>query len=130
MLETVIFSIDDGCELRERKRFLKYVDNLIAAGQISYCAQCVGMWLGVLEASYMMKATEWEKYIKGSFYVGGQVCVLLVPADVRQPCTFLYSNGDREVAGVMKEVEADKALCCSGWTYVEETQKYFILEGV
>ena len=128
-LPQVIFSIDDGQELRSRKQFLKYIDNLIATGAVTYCAQCVGLWEGVLEASYMVRLSDWEEHIKGSFFVENQVCVLVIPGDIRQPCTFLRRDGTSYSGGVMKEVSFEEAMACTGWTYVEETQKFYILEG-
>lgn len=131
MFPQVIFAIDGGATLRTRKRFLKYVDNLVAVGKVAYCSPCIGMWEGVLENSYMMRETDFMQHVCDTWWVAGQVCFLVVPGDVRQPCRFLSPQGESsEGVGQLKEVGFKEAMLHDGWTYVEATQKYFVLEKV
>lgn len=131
MFPQVIFAIDDGDTLRTRKRFLKYVDNLVAVGKVAYCSPCIGMWEGVLENSYMMRESSFMQHVWGTPWVAGQACFLVVPGDVRQPCRFLSPQGESsEGVGQLKEVGFKEAMLHGGWTYVEATQKYFVLERV
>lgn len=122
-LAQVIFAIDDGHDLRTRKKFLRWIDSLIATNKIEYCSQCIGMWEGKLETSYLIRREDFYKYIEQSVWVEKQVCFLHVPGDVRQPCHLQMSDGLFVPLGTMKEGKGKL-----GWTYVEETETYFNCE--
>ena len=126
MFAQVIFSIDNGHNLRTRKKFLKWVDNLIATEKVAYCSPCIGYWEGYLECSYMVRAHEFMRYIKDSGWVDNQTCFLHVPGEVRQPCTLIYQDNSRSVLGTMCEVEKKELHKYNAWTYVEETGKYYV----
>lgn len=126
-LAQVVFAIDNGADLRTRKKFLKWVDNLVATEQISYCSPCIGMWEGQLETSYLMREVDFHSCIRGSVWVKDQICVLVVSGDTRQDaCLYFLSSGVTEsLGGPPVEVTFGDALSRSGWTYVEATGKYF-----
>lgn len=124
-LNTVVFSIDDGHVLRTRKKFLKWIDGLVAVGKVSYCSPCIGYWDGKLETSYMVREHDFNLYIKESIWVEKQVCFLYVPGDVRQPCTLRYSNGSLDSLDTMKRIDPEELHHHSGWTYVEATETYY-----
>lgn len=69
-LAQVVFAIDNGSDLRTRKKFLKWVDNLVATEQISHCSPCIGMWEGQLETCYLMRGVDFHSCIRGSVWVG------------------------------------------------------------
>ena len=126
MLEHVLFAIDDGHNLHKRKKFMHYIDTSRALGTISTVQQCIGMWEGQLESSYLMLASNYESHVQGREYVKHQTCVMRVPGDTRQPCVLEYTDGTQVSVGPMKEVDAQTAMeYCDAWTYVEETGKYF-----
>ena len=128
MLQRVIFSIDNGKDLHTRKKFLRYIDNLHAVGKVSSVQQCIGMWEGELETSYMMLAKDYESHVQPHQCVKHQVCILRVPGDTRQPCVLEYSDGEQVSVGRMVEVTYGDAMSREGWTYVEETRKFFTTE--
>lgn len=130
-LAQVVFAIDNGADLRTRKKFLKWVDNLVATEQISYCSPCIGMWEGQLETCYLMREVDFHECIRGSVWVKDQICVMVVSGDTRQDA-YLYflSSGETEnLDGPLVEVSASEAMSRSGWTYVEATGKFFTVEG-
>jgi len=126
MLEYVIFAIDGGQNLHKRKKFMHYVDTSRAMSTISTVHQCIGMWEGKLEVSYMMLAKDYESHVQGREYVKHQACVMRVPGDTRQPCVLEFTDGTSVSIGVMREVTSEEAMTFPAWTYVEETGKYFV----
>ena len=127
MFSQVIFAIDDGHELRERKLFLKYIDNLIAVGKVSHCSPCIGMYEGVLETCYMMREHEFLDHVLGSVYVGLQQCFLIVPGVSRQPCVLDWWTHRESMGAPLKQVSYDEAVTYKGWTFVESTQQYYVV---
>lgn len=128
--ERIIFAIDNGQDLHTRKKFLRYVDNLQAMDETSKVSQCIGMWEGELETSYMMLAKDYERLIAGREHVKQQACVMRVPGDTRQPCVLEYPDGSHESIGPMVQVTAGDAMGLGGWTYVEETGKFYTTQGI
>lgn len=124
----VIFATDDGHLLHQRKKFLRYVDNLIAVGKVQYCEPCIGMWDRVLETSYLMSLQDFNTHIKDSGFTSKQECFLVVPGDVRQPCTMLYQDGTVVALGPMVE-GYNESMASQGWTYVESSGKYYMVAG-
>lgn len=130
-LSQVVFAIDNGSDLRTRKKFLKWVDNLVATEQISYCSPCIGMWEGQLETCYLMREVDFFDHIEGSVWVKDQICVLVISGDTRQDACLYYllSKEPASLGGPLVEISASEAMSRSGWTYVEATGKFFTVEG-
>jgi hypothetical protein len=127
IFEKTIFAIDGGHKLRNVKKFTKFLDQLVAMDRISQPALCIGNWGGIMENSYMMDSRDFNAFIRGRSFVAEQECVMLVPGDVRQPCTLDYLHSPtKEAMNPMREVSALQALSENiGWTYVLATGKYF-----
>jgi hypothetical protein len=128
-LNKVIFAIDDNTDLHTVAKFMRHIDTARAMGTLKgQFVQCIGMYDGVLEPSYMMDELEYHKLVAPMSFTDKQESVLLVPVDVRQNCTLSYSETDLAEdfsVGPMREVTALEAFGLVAWTYVLSTGKYF-----
>ena len=131
-MEKIIFAIDNGHELHARMKFLKHIDIARAMGTLKGGFDtCIGYWtdgdgdVGVFENSYMMNVNDYERLVKPLGFTDGQVCVLRVSGDVRQPAFLEFYDGTQENVGPLVEIDYWDAKTASGWTYVERTGKYF-----
>lgn len=118
----VIFAIDRGSDPRIRARFERHVDTLRAMGVLKRPVRlCVGMWEGVMEASYEMDAEDLEKV---SDWVKGQDALLFVSAG--KVASLRYGNGAVEVIGEWQKVSATEAMRHPGWTYYLDANEYWV----
>lgn len=125
MTNTVIFAIDDNTDLHTVAKFMRHMDTAKAVHKLrGMFVQCIGMYNGVLEPAYMMNERDYRQLVATTGYVAQQDCILLVPRDVRQPCTLEFPDHQFAI-GPMREVSAAEAMQCSSWTYVQVTNKYF-----
>ena len=130
MKNTVIFAIDDNTDLHTVAKFMRHMDTVRALNELrGMFVQCIGMYNGVLEPSYMMDESDYRQLVATTDYMAWQDCILLVPRDVRQPCTLEFPDHQISI-GPMREVSAAEAMQCSSWTYVQATNKYFTTEKV
>ena len=139
MLNKVIFAIDDNTDVHVVAKFMRHIDTARAMSVLKGSfVQCIGMYDGVLEPSYMMDERDYRQLVDGKSYVEHQECIMHVPADTRQPCSLEFLSGTlefklgepRQALAPMREVSAAKAMQCSSWTYVQATNKYFTTEKV
>lgn len=128
MLETVVFAIDNGCDVHPQAKFLRYIDTLRAMGKFrGMFAPCIGNYRGEMERSYMMLAADFETHVRNSGYIDKQESILRIPGDVRQPCVLEYlEDGTREALEPMQRVHSNEAHMFQGWTYVEKTGAYYV----
>ena len=123
----VIFAIDDNQDFDKVGIFVRHMRQLNALGAIeSTPTQCIGYWNGVLENSYMMNKTDYDRYVDAFGYTLKQACILIVPPMTRQPCHLAYSDGSTDTLKPMREVPVKEAYNNNAWTYVVETGKYFV----
>jgi len=129
-LERVIFSIDQPHDLHVQAKFLRHLDTARAMDQlIGPVTLCIGSYQGVLEPSFMMYRSDFNKIVKPTEYIRNQESILTVPGDTRQPCTLEYLQEDHKVGlGPMREVEEHHLPHYDGWTYILQTGKYFTCE--
>lgn len=122
-LEQMIFAIDnDNCPHTVAK-FLRHCDTERALMRMPELVLLIGCYNGVLERSYMIPSRYRDK-VKD--YIKGQQSVLFVPSDTRQECVLEYLEcGSREGIGPMREVSCVEAMKLDGWTYVQDTGKYY-----
>lgn len=126
MLNKIIFAIDNNTDLHTVAKFMRHMDTQRALGDFKgNLTQCIGFWEGELEPSYMLNEVDYRRFVEPMGFTDGQVCILHVPADTRQPCTLESAGGDRHSVGVMREVKPSEALGLDAWTYVQATGKYF-----
>ncbi len=129
-MNKVIFAIDDNTDLHVVAKFMRHMDTCRAMNTLKGSfVQCIGMYNGVLEPAYMMDESDYRQLVANTDYTVWQDCILLVPRDVRQPCTLEFPDHQFAI-GPMREVSAAKAMQCSSWTYVQATNKYFTTEKV
>jgi hypothetical protein len=133
-LNKIIFAIDKSTDLHAVAKFMRHMDTARAMGTMKGSfTQCVGMYAGLLEPSYMVDEVDYRKVVVPLGVCDGQESVMHVPADTRQPCTLEFTHHD-EInpvfmgIGPLHEVTAFKALSLKAWTYVLETGKYFTTE--
>ena len=127
-LEKVVFAIDNNTDVHTVAKFMRHMDTCRAMNTLKGSfVQCIGMYNGLLEPSYMMDEADYRQLVANTDYVVLQDYILLVPRDVRQPCTLEYPDHTFAI-GPMREVSAAKAMQCSSWTYVQATNKYFTCE--
>jgi len=130
MLNKIIFSIDDNTDVHVVAKFMRHMDTCRAMGTLKGSfVQCIGMYNGVLEPSYMMDERDYRQLVEPMSYAARQDCILHVPIDVRQPCTLEFSDHQFSI-GPMRQVSPEVALQLTSWTYVMATNKYFTTEKV
>lgn len=126
--EQVIFSIDNPHDTHTMAKFLRHMDTLRATEGVKM-THCIGSYLGELEPSFMMDYDDYRRYVLPTEYTEGQYSILLVPSDVRQPCSLLHYDGDVDILEPMREVSSTSELTdFHGWTFVLETGLYFTCE--
>lgn len=111
----VILALDDA---KDRELFKLFIPNV----------DCTGYWEGIEEDSYIVSLADYE-LVKNAFAYD-QECVLHIPADNRlkyEPCIMEYKDGTREQVGYLKEVSEQEAKASIGYTYVKNTNRYFIV---
>ena len=122
--EKVCFAIDNNHDLHTVAKFTRYIDTQRALGKLSGSViQCVGFYVGELEPSYLMDRKDYDRWVKYSGYVTKQICVMYIPGDTRQPCYFIFDDGDQINSDPLREVDGPEGL--EAWTYVLETKRYF-----
>ena len=131
MTNHVIFAIDNNTSLHTVAKFLRMVDEKKALSHMSGpMAQCIGMWDGILEPSYMVTEEDFNTFVVNSGYVDNQDCFLYVPQDVKQPCDLRLKSGvSIGRVGRMKEVSATNAMSSKAWTFVINKGKYYATEA-
>lgn len=126
MLNKIIFAIDNNTNTHAVAKFMRHVDTKRALGELQGgLVHCIGYWEGILEPSYMMDERDYRKFVEPMGFTDGQVCIMHVPGDTRQPCTLEYQDGSTETLHPMHEVSKDVAKFLNAWTYVQDTGKYF-----
>jgi hypothetical protein len=126
-LSKVIFSIDNVSSLHTMATFTRFLDTKRAMDKlVGSVTLCVGSYKGELEPSFMMNEVDFNKFIRGQYWIDDQQNILNVPGDVRQPCTLEYlASGLVEAMHPMREISFDDTKLIGGWTYVSATGKYF-----
>ena len=129
--EKVIFAIDDGQDIHTVAKFTRLMDTKRACGYLQGSVKpCIGLWEGILEASYLMDSVDYKAFVQDSGYVDNQECVLIVAGDTRQPCCLAdpldISDRAANSAGPMCQVDFAAATEHGAYTYVIETGRYFI----
>ena len=125
MFEATLFSIDNGNDLRTMKKFLRYVDGLLATDALKgNVVPCIGMWKGRLEDSFIMLSSDFE-LVRG--WAKDQDCILRISSDPKQPVVAEYEDFS-EVIGYSNWVEPEEAFKHDGWTYRKDTGRYFVIK--
>ena len=130
-LNKVIFAIDGNATTYAVAKFMRHIDTARAMGTLKGpFVQCIGMYDGELEPSYMMDELDYLKLVAPMRFTKDQESILWVPGDTRQPCTLVCLTGytSYAVLGPMREVTALEAFGLTAWTYVQATGKYFTCE--
>ncbi len=129
-MNKIIFAIDNNTDVHVVAKFMRHMDTCRAMSTLKGSfVQCIGMYNGILEPAYMMDETDYRQLVASTDYVVLQDCILLVPQDVRQPCTLEFPDHKFGI-GPMREVLPSTAMRSSSWTYVQATNKYFTTEKV
>ena len=138
--ETVIFEIDNDKDghpalnpslvgldaLDIDAKFLRHMSTARAMGNMTGSfTPCIGSWGGIMSTAYMVNRRDYDKLVK-DFYTLAQDCVLVVPADTRQPAYLEKPDGTHESVGPMVELfgSVEKSMV-DGWTYIPSTYRTF-----
>lgn len=131
ILERVLFSVDSPSDIHEYNAAVRQLSQMEAMGKIAECVPCIGSYDGFLEPSFMVLAGDFEKHIRGQFFMDGQESILRVPGDQRQPCVLEFlETGSRLSVGPMKCVTKRQALSVNSWTYRLDSNQYFTTEQI
>jgi len=131
-LTQVIFAVDNGNDIHGLAKFLRYIDAVRAMNNlISKPVLCVGMYRGFYEISILLSYADFVDYVLDAGFVDEQESFLVVPGDVRQPCTLIDQNKKViEVLGPMRPILNYDLKECSGWTHVLGTDYYYTADKV
>ena len=125
----VVFAIDNNKDLHTVAKFTRHMDTQKALGNLKgNLVQAIGYWEGTLEPSYIMSQEDYEQYAWP--YAKNQECVLVVPADTRQPSHVADATSLKHLSdvGVCKHVSPDEAMAAPAWTYVMSDNRYFVCQ--
>ena len=127
-LNKVIFAIDNDTDLHQVAKFMRYMDTAKAMGDLrgSFIIG-TGCYNNKIETCYIVDERDFKDVIIKSNYTDHQECILVVPADTRQPCT-LVGHGWSDTINPMKEVSQKEAFKSDNWTYVHESNRYYTTE--
>jgi len=129
MENIVIFCIDNGEEIRVKKKFLKTLDNLIAMQKLNGSIKLAfGMYGGELESSYIMTRQDFDKFILSSDWIRDQLSVAVVTTDQKGRQLLIIDDllGNPVLKG---ELESVRSPSKDDWTYRPDLKLYWQLKG-
>lgn len=125
-VEHVVFAIDNNTDFHAVAKFMRQIDTARAMNKLEDgVAECVGMWEGILETSYLMSRRDYEKVVLPLGVTQNQESVLVVPSSVRQPCH--YAKPDLTYLGSLGPMRSSKTMPvdADGWTFNKVNGLYF-----
>lgn len=128
-MKYTIFSIDNPNDWHTMAKFMRHVDSLRALSKLKgEVIQCVGMWEGRLEPSFLCRTDDFEDHVRSKGWCDNQEAVLQVSECNKQYAQFLWlETGHTEFAGSLKSVSKDTALKENGFTYRPDLDTYWVL---
>ena len=112
---SVIFSIDGEANPIIRAAFVSFVVNSSRAGGF---VQCLGVYKGKGENSFMMDSGDFAAFVRGSDWIKGQESVLHVASGNKQEATLEFlASGDKIGLGNMHNVDREEAIASGDYTY-------------
>ena len=135
----VIFSIDKAWDLHTKAKFLRYIDTQRALGELKgNMVLCIGSYKGVLEDSFILRADDFDRFVRQSPYISGQESVLHVKGrDMHCKLEIFYEGYTGMPAkraarmfslGRMVQMTKEEAYKQDGWTYRPDLDIYWSVE--
>lgn len=132
-LERIIFSVDNPPDPYALSKALSLLVQMKATLKIDMLVPCIGSYEGYLEPSFMVYAKDFDKHIRGMFFLDGQESIMRIPGDPRQECTLEYllerssseglRHGRIEPIGQLQSIPSPTYH--DAWTYVLGSGRYF-----
>lgn len=130
MSSFVIFSIDHVHTFAQWKRFESFINTATADGHIKgNVIRCVGKYAGVKEDCWIVSKDDFDRVIRGSFYMIGQESILHVASGNKMECWLEYLNDDSradEPLGHMHAVCEEEARVSDAFTYRPDLGNYYV----
>ena len=112
---SVIFSIDHESNPVIRAAFVAYVSGLPLQGGF---AQCLGVYKGQGENSFMMDSGDFAQFIRNSDWIKNQESVLHVASGNKQEAVLDFlSDGSRVSLGNIHNVDREEAIASGDYTF-------------
>ena len=127
-----IFSIDNVDNPHALAKFLRYMDTAKAMQNMTgNLIQCIGSYKGKLEISFILNERDFNKLVRGKWWIENQESVLEVTQCNKSYATLVYlADGARESIGSLKNVSGVEAMQNDAWTYRPDLDQYWIsVEG-
>lgn len=122
--ECVLFSIDDVSNIHTNAKFMRHVDTLRAMNKLSgSVVMCIGKWDDRLEQSFLCEKKDFDKHFKG--FCANQFGWIVIPGDVKQPCTLWGPKGFKAAMKPMEKISAATAHALEAYTYNPTTNTYW-----
>ena len=125
----VIFSIDKAWDLHTKAKFLRYIDTQRALGELKgNMVLCIGSYKGVLEDSFILRADDFDRFVRPSHYVSGQESVLHVRGKDMHCKLEIFYEGYVNL-GRMVQMTKEEAYKQDGWTYRPDLNIYWSVKA-
>lgn len=119
----VLFSIDNVTDIHILAKFLRHFDTQRALMKTKgNLVQCIGMWKGKLEVSFLCREEDYEEFVKPLGFTNKQDCVILVSGP-KMECFI-----DDFFIGQMEEVSKEEAFRSEGFTYRPDLDIYWVVK--
>lgn len=126
-MDYTIFSVDHHSDLYTLSKFLRYLDNKRAMGNLKFDPiVCIGCYKGELENSFIMHTDDFQSYIFESGFVDNQETFLYVGAQKQMPFWLKDQDGHTIQSGRMKTYGSMPST--DGWTYRPDVNLYWAFE--
>ena len=127
-----IFSIDNVENPHALAKFLRYMDTAKNMQNMSgNLIQCIGSYKGKLEVSFILNEHDFNRFVRGKWWVESQESILEVTECNKAYATLVYlADNNRESVGSLKRVASEEAIKKDAWTYRPDLDQYWIsVEG-
>lgn len=112
---SVVFSIDNESNPIIRAAFVAYVSSLPLHGGF---VQCLGVYKGQGENSFMMDSGDFAEFVQGTSWVKGQESFLFVASGNKQEASLFFpATGERIALGNMHNLEREEAQAAGDYTF-------------
>lgn len=123
----VIFSIDDVANLHQLSKFLRHIDTHRAMTKMNGPFQlCIGSWEDKLEYSFIMDSQDFIKLVDNFGWTDNQEAIIYLYDD--GDCYIKYGPNEAEYLGAFVNVSEAEAKASKGWTYIMETDSYWVVK--
>jgi hypothetical protein len=124
----VVFSIDNVTDLHTVAKFTRWIDTKRALGELDgEFSVLIGKWKNKLENSFLLRRTDFDKWVVPYGWVDKQEAIMRVSADKRMSTQIVTLGGKILISGHLLQVPPELAMKAEGFTYCIKRDIYWVL---